>query len=345
MTAPAQSRSRPMRVGVVGSGRMASIHAQSVHQDPRAEVVAVVNPNLESALRLCAMTGGEPVADIADLECLGVDAVIDTSPSDRHRQTVLWCAQRRVPLLLEKPLADTLAQAREVRDIVVGSELDCMVAFQRRFDPSFLALREVVASGAAGDPEHVVSISRDRKPPPEGYVPRSGGIFRDMGVHDIDMVSVLMGPGDAVARVFAQGMVGEARYIGTYGDVEEGQALLKFTSGRTAAIMLSRSAVYGYDVRMEVWGSRGAARAGYLVEPNVIRMSADGLAQATVKGFAERFAVAYREEVAAFLSHLEGGPRAGATVDEALAATVAAEACTRSLQGGRAIEVGELATA
>lgn len=332
-----------LRLVVVGSGRMAWIHAQNALQSGRADVAAVVNPNRASASRLAQAVGGEAVASLADLGDRPIDAVVVTSPSSQHHEAIAWCVDRRLPVFLEKPLADTLDASRRVRDLVVGAGLTCVVAFQRRFDPTFATVRDEAAAGLVGDVEHVLTISRDREPPPESYIPPSGGIFRDLGVHDIDLVRQVMGPDDPVARIFAQGMVGGARYIGKYGDLEEGQAMLKFRSGRTAVIMLSRSAVYGYDVRVEVWGSGGALRGGYLVEPSVHRLVADGVRQVTVQGFAERFAAAYRAEVAAFLGHLRGEPNTGATVDDALTVTEIAEACARSVAEGRPVAFEEVA--
>jgi myo-inositol 2-dehydrogenase/D-chiro-inositol 1-dehydrogenase len=214
-----------------------------------------------------------------------------------------------------------------------------MIGFNRRFDPNFAALHKRLADGAAGEVELVSILSRDPAPPPVSYIERSGGLFRDMMIHDFDMARFLLG--EEPVEVFALGSSLVDPAIGKAGDVDTAAVLLKTASGKICQISNSRRATYGYDQRIEVHGSKGLLSAGNVHETTVSFAGAAGVTADPVQNFfLERYSAAYRNEVEAFIDAVVDGKKPSPDGHDGLRAQMLADAATESRQSGKPVKVG-----
>jgi myo-inositol 2-dehydrogenase/D-chiro-inositol 1-dehydrogenase len=321
-----------LSVAVLGAGRMGRRHAENVAAQARARVTLVVDPD-PAARAFAEALGARWTPEGGEALGPGVDALVIANPTPLHGQALLAGLEAGKAVFCEKPLAVDLAEAEAIARRAAASGGYAQVGFMRRYDTAYREARRAVAAGELGRLLHLLAISRDPQPPPEPYVAASGGIFVDLGIHDIDLLLWLTG--DGVASAFAQGNVGETAYLARHDDVEEAQALLRFHGGATATLLLSRSSLYGYDVRMELWGTAGGLRAGYLRTPAVTRADRFGLRAAAVPGFLERFEGAYRWEMEDFVTRVLQGQPSPVPVEDAVRAARVAEACRRSLGSGR----------
>jgi myo-inositol 2-dehydrogenase/D-chiro-inositol 1-dehydrogenase len=321
-----------LRVAVVGAGRMGRRHAENLAGSARSRPVLVVDP--DPATRPWAEgLDARWAPDLGELTAPDVDAVVVANPTPHHAAAVRAALEAGKPVLCEKPLALELGETAELARLASGSDHYLQVGFMRRYDPAYAAAQRAAAAGELGRLQHLLAISRDPLPPPEEYLAGSGGIFLDLGVHDIDLVRWISG--QEVLAVFAQGHPGEDPALAAHGDVEEAQALLRLAGGSTATLLLSRRSLYGYDVRMELWGTAASLRVGYLRGPAVTRGDRTGLHAQAVPGFLERFAEAYRREVEDFVDRVLAGRPSPVTAHDAWRAALVAEACRRSLASGR----------
>jgi predicted dehydrogenase len=308
-------------------------HAENVAAAPRARLTWVVDP-LPAAGDFARRLGARWSPGLEAVSAADVDAVVVASPSPEHRPAVEAALAAGRAVFCEKPLAADLRATEALAARIAASGLFVQLGFMRRYDAVYAEARRAVAAGEIGTPRHLLAVSRDPQPPPPSYLAASGGIFLDLGIHDLDLLRWIAG--DEVAEVSAQASAGTPEAIAAAGDVDEAQALLRFRGGATATLLLSRAALYGYDVRMEVWGTRGSLRLGRLPEPAVVRGDAAGLHARAVPGFLERFAEAYRLEIEDFVARVLDGASPAATAADALAAARAAEACQRALRTGTA---------
>jgi len=313
-------------------------HAENLAAGGRSRVTWIVDP-LPAAR---ALADDLQARWAPDLEAVGrpdVDAVVIATPSPLHAPAVRAGLAAGRAVFCEKPLAAdgpaTASLAAEIR----AARGYFQIGFMRRYDPAYAEARRAVAAGEVGDLRHLLAISRDPLPPPEAYIAASGGIFLDSGIHDIDLLRWLSG--DEIVWACAQGnSSGEHDYIARHGDAEEAQALVRFAGGACGTLLLSRTSLYGYDIRTELWGTAGALQVGYLREPAVTRLDRGGAHARAVPGFLERFAVAYRLELEDFVARvLEDRPSPATEADAEQAAAVAA-ACSASLRSGRPEPVG-----
>ena len=249
-----------MQVGLLGTGRIGRVHALSLMgRVPGARLGMVFDADPTSAERCVQDFGATGVAADAHevLSSSEVDAVLVCTPADTHADFVIRAASAGKAVFCEKPLALDLAEVDRILAVVESSGVPFQVGFNRRFDPSFRAVQETVASGGVGEPHMVRITSRDNVPPPLAYVQVSGGIFLDMAIHDFDMARYLMG--QEVEEVYATGSVLVDPEIGRAGDLDTTAITLRFKNGALGMIDNSRQAVYGYDQRVEVFGSEGMA--------------------------------------------------------------------------------------
>ncbi len=325
----------PLRLAVVGAGRMGRRHAENLAATSACRVAWIVDPDA-SARAFAAGLGAGWAPDYTPLR--DVDAVVCVCPTALHPQAVGAALDAGKDVFCEKPLALGLDATRALAERVGASGRYFQIGFMRRYDPAYAAAWREVRAGGLGRLRHLLAVSRDPQPPPESYVRVSGGIFLDLGIHDIDLLRWLSD--EEIVEVHAQGNVGEAAYLARYGDVEEAQALVRFAGGATGTMLLSRASLYGYDVRTELWGTAGSLAVGYLREPAVLRGDRSGLHAQAVPGFLERFAEAYRLEMADFVARLVDGRPSPATEADAVAAAAVADACQRSLREGRPARIG-----
>ena len=329
----------PLRVAVVGAGRMGRRHAENLAGGPRSRVTMIVDPD-DGARAVAAVVGARWAPEVEAVASADVDAVVIATPSTRHAEAVTAALDAGKAVFCEKPLVVGLAETAALTRRVEASGRYCQIGFMRRYDPAYAQAHRAVRAGEVGQVRHLLAVSRDPLPPPEAYIATSGGIYLDLGIHDIDLLRWLSG--DEIVSVQAQGNVGETTYIGRHGDAEEAQALVRFAGGAAGTLLMSRTSLYGYDIRTEIWGTGGTLSVGYLREPAVTRYDRAGMHAQAVPGFLERFAEAYRLEMLDFVARVLEGRPSPATAADALRAAEVADACNRSFSSGQPAAVQRL---
>jgi myo-inositol 2-dehydrogenase/D-chiro-inositol 1-dehydrogenase len=325
-----------------GAGRIGAIHAANLAAGGAARLAHVVDVDAAAAAALAARHGAK-VSDAATaLADPAVGAVIIASSTDTHAALVIAAARAGKAIFCEKPIDLSLARVDEALAAVRTAGVPMLVGFNRRFDPSFAELHRRIQAGAIGAVEQVVITSRDPAPPPLGYVKVSGGLFRDMTIHDFDMARWLLG--EEPVQVFAQGAALVDPAIAAAGDIDSAMVLLRTASGRMAHINNSRRAAYGYDQRVEVHGSLGRLIAGNRVATTVEQADAQAVsAEKPLHFFLERYAEAYRIELAAFIAAVTAGTPMPVGAEDGRQALVLADAALRSLSEGRPVAVSDCA--
>jgi myo-inositol 2-dehydrogenase/D-chiro-inositol 1-dehydrogenase len=328
-------------VALLGAGRIGRIHAANLAALPGVQLRTVCDPSPDAAAEVAARHGaavGESVdAVFADPR---VDVVVVASPTTTHRDLILKAAAARKHVFCEKPVDLSVERAKACADAVAAAGIACMIGFQRRFDPTFSAAKERIARGEIGTPEMLVITSRDPAPPPVDYIRQSGGIFRDMLIHDFDVFRWLLcddGRDEAV-WLQASGACLVDPAIGAAGDVDSTVVTLRTRSGRLCTINTSRRAAYGYDQRFEVLGSAGLLACGNHKPTEVTQMDAQGVKSDKPEHFfLQRYREAYRLEVAHFFECLHSGAPFRTTIADGVAAQKLADAATTSWQSGQAV--------
>jgi myo-inositol 2-dehydrogenase/D-chiro-inositol 1-dehydrogenase len=331
-----------VRVGVIGVGRIGSMHAELLaRRIPGTSVPAIYDAHAETARNL-AEALGVPVAASLD-EMLGgdADAVAICSSTDTHVDLIVAAAQAGKAIFCEKPLSLDLHELDRALAAVADAGVPFQIGFNRRFDPAHQAVRDAVVSGEVGDP-HVVRISsRDPAPPPLDYVRTSGGLFLDMTIHDFDMARYVAG--SEVVEVYARGAVRVDPAFGEAGDVDTALITLVHANGCLTAIDNSRQAVYGYDQRVEVFGSRGMAASENPYSQSALVRTAAGTRMATLPYFyLERYVPSYVREWEAFAAAVKAGQMPPVTMADARAPLVIGLAALRSVREGRAVRIEEV---
>ena len=327
-----------MRIGLLGAGRIGRIHGGNIAAHERARLAVVADADAAAAQRLATAHGatvGSVEAIIADRD---IDAVVICTPTDTHADLIECAVRADKAVFCEKPVDLNAARIRACLDVVRAAKGKLMVGFNRRFDPSFGALRRRVAAGEIGNVEGVTIVSRDPQPPHPGFVERSGGLYRDMMIHDLDMARLLLGEEPAEVHAVGSCLIDPA--IGAAGDVDTAAVMLKTPSGRIAQISNSRRATYGYDQRIEVHGSLGLLSAGNHRPTTVEHADASGYVRDPVLPFfLERYADAYRLELDAFVTAVLEETPMSPSGEDGLRAQLLADAATEAAQSGRAVRL------
>ncbi|WP_131194757.1 inositol 2-dehydrogenase [Lichenihabitans psoromatis] len=327
-----------VRFGLIGAGRIGRIHGGNVAARSDARLVAIADADAASATALAQQTGAEVRAADAILTASDIDAVLICAPTDLHADLIEKAARAGKAIFCEKPVDLSSDRIRACLDVVAKAAVPLMIGFNRRFDPNFATLKARLDHGLAGDIEIVTIISRDPSPPPVSYIARSGGLFRDMMIHDFDMARFLLGEEPIAVTAVGSALVDPA--IGEAGDVDTAAVLLETRSGKIAQISNSRRATYGYDQRVEVHGSKGMLRAGNIHETTVDFASAAGFNADPVQNFfLERYASAYRLELDAFVKAVTSGTAPTPSGQDGLRAQMLSDAATQSAQEKRRIEI------
>jgi myo-inositol 2-dehydrogenase/D-chiro-inositol 1-dehydrogenase len=326
-----------------GAGRIGAIHAANLAASGRARLAHVVDVHAPAAAAL-AEKHGAAVSDTATaLADPKVGAVIIASSTDTHADLVIAAARAGKAIFCEKPIDLSLARVDACLDAVAKAGVPMLVGFNRRFDPSFSELHRRIGAGAIGAVEQVVITSRDPGPPPVSYIKVSGGLFRDMTIHDFDMARWMLLAGEngqEPTEVFAYGATLVDPAIGQAGDIDSAMVLLKTASGRMAHINNSRRASYGYDQRVEVHGSAGRLIAGNRTPTTVELADANAVAaDKPLHFFLERYADAYRIELNAFLDAVANGTKMPVGAEDGRQALVLADAALESLRTGHPVKV------
>ena len=330
-----------LRFAILGAGRIGQVHARAVAATPGARLVAIADPVAAAAEALRAAYGCD-IRSIDQIEASGdVDAVVICTPTDTHADLIERFSRAGKAVFCEKPIDLSLARVAQCLKVVKETGATLMVGFNRRFDPDFMAVKAAIDEGRVGTVEMVTITSRDPGPPPYDYITRSGGIFRDMTIHDFDMARWLLG--EEVDSVFASASVLTDAKIGELGDYDSANVILRTDSGRQAIITNTRRASYGYDQRIEVLGSKGMAAAENHGENRITLADADGFHTAPLLNFfMTRYIAAYANEIASFIAAVTEGAETPTTGEDGLLALALAEAALKSVAEGRLVKVSEV---
>lgn len=334
-----------IKIGIIGAGRIGKVHAENIAKFvPEMEIKTVADPYMSSESRefleclRIPNTVTDPEAILSDPE---IRAVVVCSPTDLHAEYSIKAAQAGKDVFVEKPIDYRLERVREVIDAAKKAGVKLQVGFNRRFDRHHHAVYEAVRSGKIGRVNLVKISSRDPEPPTIDYVKVSGGIFYDMMVHDFDMARFLAG--SEVTEVFAYGAVLVDPAIGEVGDVDTAVVTLKFANGAIGIIDNSRRAVYGYDQRVEVFGSDGAVMDVNDTPSNAVYYGADGtVSSPCYKIMWDRYTGAFAAEQKAFAEAVIHDTEPLVTGEDGLYPILIAAAATKSMKEGRPVKISEI---
>lgn len=327
-----------LNIGLLGCGRIGVVHAGSIDRLDGVRVSAVSDAVPAAAKALAAKTGAQVLDSTALIASPDVDAVVIGTPTDTHYDLIHAAAKAGKAIFCEKPIDMSADRIRDCIKAVEAVGVPFMTAFNRRFDPNFAHLQARLAAGDIGAAEIVTILSRDPSPPPVSYIQSSGGIFRDMMIHDLDMARFLLG--EEPTTVFAVGAALVDPDIGQAGDADTAAVTLTTPSGKICQISNSRRATYGYDQRIEVHGSAGMLRAANVQEHTVELATAQGFATAPAKHFfLERYQAAYLAEMQHFVTAVRDGKALSSGITDGLRAQMLADAATHSWETGQPVQV------
>ena len=333
---------KKIKFAVAGLGRIGKIHLENLLQMNEVNVVAVMDPTEES--QQYAKNKGIAIvtANYEDmLATTEIDVVVICSPTDTHADYVEIAARAGKHVFCEKPLDLSLKRVLEVLEVVKDADIKLMIGFNRRFDKEFKKVKALVTEGAIGE-HHLVKItSRDPGPPPVNYIKKSGGLFLDMTIHDFDIARFIVNK--EVEEVYAKGAVLVDSAIGDVGDIDTAVIILTYTDGTMAIIDNSREAAYGYDQRVEVFGSKGMVKAeNNLHDSHQLFTSQGTQGSLPLHFFLERYAEAYKTEMADYIKSLESGSTVPASGNDGLQSLKIGLAAIKSFQENRPIKISEI---
>jgi myo-inositol 2-dehydrogenase/D-chiro-inositol 1-dehydrogenase len=330
-----------LHVGLVGTGRIGAFHARAIMQARGSDRLTLADADPSRAAEVARAVGAHCVESPEALFDAGVDAVVIAATTSAHASLLHMAADRRIPAFCEKPIALDLATTDAVIEHVERAGVLVQIGFQRRFDAGYRAARAAVQSGELGEVHIVRLATHDPNPPPEEYVAASGGIWRDLAIHDFDIAAWVLGK--AVVDVYADGQPNQGLFA-RHDDVDAACAVLRFENGVLGVSSSSRNDPRGYDVRMEVFGLRDSIAVGWdprtplrSIEPGVAAPREPGYAD-----FIQRFAPAYVAEVEAFLAAVRDGSESECTVLDARRALAVALAAGRSRRERRPVRIEEI---
>jgi myo-inositol 2-dehydrogenase / D-chiro-inositol 1-dehydrogenase len=327
-----------INIGLLGAGRIGHVHAKSIVANPASTLVAISDVNHAAAGKLAAEHGARACTVDDIIHDRGIDAVLIATSTDTHSDLIEAATAAGKAVLCEKPVDLNLERALACQAAAARHGRPVMIGFNRRFDPNFAAVKKALDGGEIGKGELLSITSFDPAPPPVSYIQGSGGLFRDMAIHDFDMACWLFGATPVEVSAIGSSIVDPA--IGAAGDVDTAVITLQFADGRIAVIKNSRRAVYGYDQRLELLGSTGLLQAGNMLENTVAKTTTAGaLSAKPAFFFLERYMRAYEAEWRAFVQAVEQGGAMPVTLQDGVNALAVAEAATLSARSGRAVKL------
>ena len=330
-----------VRFALLGAGRIGKVHARAIGGNIDAKLVAVADAVPAAAKEISVGYGAEVRTIDKILASKDVDAVVICTPTDTHADLIEKFARAKKAVFCEKPIDLGLARVKACLKVVEETKALLMVGFNRRFDPHFMAVRQAIADGNIGKVEMVQITSRDPGPPPYDYIPRSGGIFRDMTIHDFDMARFLLGAEPTTVSATASVLVDKK--IGALGDFDSASVVLTTRAGQQCIISNSRRATYGYDQRIEVLGSKGMVAAENQRPVSIEQAGAKGFTRPPLHNFfMTRYIAAYANEIAAFVTAVKSGVPGKPDGADGLAALALAEAALLSVKEKRTVAVREV---
>lgn len=334
-----------IRIAVLGCGRIGAMHALNIAAHPRATLAAVFDINAAAATAVAAKTGAKVLDSVAAvLADADVDAVLIATATDTHADILEACVAAGKPVLCEKPIDLSLARVNACAAKIAGSAVPIQLGFVRRFDPGHRAVRKAIEAGDLGEVHQVTITSRDPGLAPEGYLQVSGGIFRDMTIHDFDMARFILGEEPVEVSATASRLVDPA-LMERLGDYDTLVVTMKTASGKQAIITNSRRATYGYDQRVEALGSKGMAISENRRPHGMTLHTADftDRAEPLLNFFIERYREAFDAEIDAFVDAIENGIAPEVGFEDGRLALVLAEAAMKSVAEGRMVRTSEVA--
>jgi myo-inositol 2-dehydrogenase / D-chiro-inositol 1-dehydrogenase len=326
-------------IALMGAGRMARVHASAIHA-AGAKLVTVYDVAAPAAVALAAETGASVARSAQDaFDRPEVAAFMVATSSDTHVELIHQAVQAGKAVMCEKPLAPNLSDAQRCVDALGDQAGNVFLAFNRRFDPGHAAVKQAIEVGEIGALEQLTITSRDPFPPPLEYIPKSGGLFRDMMIHDFDMARWMLG--EEPVSVFSRGSCLVDPQIGALGDVDTACVSLITSSGKQAVILNSRRTAYGFDQRIEAFGSAGMVISENPRATGLKRFSSTsfGAPDRFRAFFMERYGESYRREIEAFVGGVAQGTPATVNALDGLRSVYLAEAAGASLRLGKAVEL------
>jgi len=325
-------------LAIVGFGRIGRIHAENILSMQGANLKMIVDPilDIDEGLKRGGIQQSKNIADLFSLQ--KIDGVIICSPSNYHVEQIKELSKATKNIFCEKPLGLSIKEIMEVKSLVDSKNLNLHVGFNRRFDPDFSSLKLSIVSGDIGDLHMIKIISRDPSPPPISYIEKSGGMFLDMTIHDFDMVKYLSGV--EISEIYAKGDCFIDPEIKKANDIDTAIINMTLKNGILATINNSRKAVYGYDQRIEVLGSKGTMIVGNKLLHGVRKGTKDGFTSANPKNFfIDRYKESYQIEIADFIRSTSGETVDHANVDDGLHALKIGLAANKSLLKNKPIQL------
>ena len=330
-------------VGLIGAGRIGRVHAANVAQRiPQAKLIGVADVNMAAATEVATYWGGYAADDHRRLlDDPNIDALLVCSATDTHASIIMEAAAAGKHVFCEKPIDLTLAKIDAALAAVDVADVKLQIGFNRRFDANHARIRQAIVSGEIGAPHLFHIISRDPAPPPIAYIKVSGGIFLDMTIHDFDMARFLMGC--EATEVYAVGSVMVDPAIGAAGDIDTAMVTLKFENGALGVIDNSRRAVYGYDQRVEVLGSKGSiATSNNYANSAIVSTERTVYRDLPLSFFMERYMESYAAELRAFVAAIVDDTPVAVSGADGRAPVVMGLAAWRSYREGRPVKIAEL---
>ena len=330
-----------LKVGLLGAGRIGQVHAAVIAAHEGSTLAAISDVYAPAAEELAAKyhaqvrSSDEIIADDA------INAVLIATSTDTHSNLIEEATQAGKAVMCEKPVDLSLERARACLEVVSATGRPVMIGFNRRFDPSFAAIRDSLAAGQIGKAELLSVTSFDPAPPPVEYIKVSGGIFRDMMIHDFDMTNFIMG--ETPVSISASGACLVDPEIGRAGDIDTAVVTLSYADGKLAVIKNSRRAAYGYDQRLELLGADGLLQAQNMLENSVVKSTSQGVISAKpTYFFIERYMPAYKAEWAAFVAAVQEGDDMPVSLQDGVQALAMAEAAQRSFDSSRPVRLADV---
>lgn len=335
------SVSKVHRVALMGAGRIGQVHGINIHQHPESSVHYVVDPHAEAAESFARQVGASVAEPDEVFSDETIDAIVICSATPTHSDLIERGLLAGKAVFCEKPIDLSIERVNQVLEKTRDCKAPLLVAFNRRFDPAAASMQERIQAGDIGEVEMVTVISKDPEPPPLDYVKVSGGMFRDMTIHDFDMARFMLG--EEPNSVFATAAALTSTEIAGEGDVDTACVTLQCPSGRMAVITNSRRASFGYDQRIEVLGSLGSLRTENVPNTTLVLERAEGVrTENPMHFFIERYADAYRLEWQHFVDVLNNKCEPSATGIDGQRALLLAEAAYESLSTGQRVSVASI---
>jgi myo-inositol 2-dehydrogenase/D-chiro-inositol 1-dehydrogenase len=330
-----------IRVGLLGTGRIGRLHAENIASHRESTLTAVADIDDESANNLAAQFGAIVKSADEVIADPNIDAILIATSTDTHSDFIEKASSAGKAILCEKPVDLNLTRAKKCLDEVSAAKNSIMVGFNRRFDPNFAQLKKSLDNGEIGKRELLTITSFDPAPPPNHIWKKSGGLYRDMMIHDFDLSNFIMGELPITISAVGHSLINPE--IGVEGDVDTAVVTMVYADGKITVIKNSRRAAYGYDQRIEILGSEGLLQAENIIENSVVKSTNAGVLSAKPKYFfLERYIDAYRAEWDAFVKSINDDEPIPVTLEDGVAALAMAEAATQSQNTGKSIQLKEV---